>query len=77
MTCGNGLKDTNETCDDNNTLSEDGCSSICEVETGYTCSSDFPSVCTTKCSDGIVAGAEECDDGNLLEDDGCSSECKN
>lgn len=77
LLCGDGSKDGAEECDDKNTLSQDGCSSICEIESGYYCSSDFPSICTTKCSDGIVAGAEECDDGNVLNGDECSAECKN
>jgi cysteine-rich repeat protein len=35
--CGNGIVETGETCDDNNTISGDGCNSLCEAETG-TCS---------------------------------------
>jgi cysteine-rich repeat protein len=27
--CGNGIKNSNEGCDDNNTISADGCSAIC------------------------------------------------
>src|SRR5690242_7909299 len=46
-TCGNGVHETNEACDDNNINSFDGCSSICAIEphsvcyasgTGETCS---------------------------------------
>ena len=32
-TCGNGVVDTGETCDDGNTASGDGCSSTCQTET--------------------------------------------
>lgn len=35
--CGNGLITGAETCDDRNTDSGDGCSSLCAVEDGYTC----------------------------------------
>ncbi|MFA7718138.1 MAG: myxococcus cysteine-rich repeat containing protein, partial [Candidatus Absconditabacterales bacterium] len=42
-TCGNGIQEGTEACDDGNTDNGDGCSSICIVESGYTCSSDFTS----------------------------------
>jgi LPXTG-motif cell wall-anchored protein len=32
--CGNGIKEGTEACDDDNTASNDGCSSICQIETG-------------------------------------------
>jgi cysteine-rich repeat protein len=32
--CGNGVVETGETCDDGNTVSGDGCSATCQVETG-------------------------------------------
>lgn len=36
--CGNGLlENTGEQCDDGNSLSGDGCSATCTVESGYTC----------------------------------------
>jgi cysteine-rich repeat protein len=35
-TCGNGIKEGSEACDDNNTASGDGCSSTCTSETGDT-----------------------------------------
>jgi len=33
-TCGNGVVDTGETCDDSNTTSGDGCSASCQTESG-------------------------------------------
>jgi len=33
-TCGNGIVEGNETCDDGNLVSGDGCSSICQIEGG-------------------------------------------
>jgi cysteine-rich repeat protein len=36
--CGDRRLDTGEECDDGNGLSGDGCSNICQVETGWSCS---------------------------------------
>ena len=60
-------------CEDNNTVSGDGCSSTCQVEQGYTCKGNPPQTCETTCLDSIKGGKEECDDGNLIEDDGCNT----
>ena len=40
--CGDGRKYTvdNEECDDSNTLSGDGCSSICVIEEGFNCTAN-------------------------------------
>ncbi len=43
--CGNGVIDSGEECDDGNTLGGDGCSSACSVEVGFECTGE-PSVCT-------------------------------
>ncbi len=75
--CGDGIveADIGETCDDGNTTSNDGCSSTCQVERGFTCpTADAP--CVTTCGDGIVAGKETCDDGNTNGADGCSATCQ-
>ena len=61
-TCGNGVREACEDCDDGNTEDGDGCSSSCEVE-------------QTVCGDGIQSPGEECDDGNTEDGDGCSSSC--
>ncbi|QDZ22403.1 hypothetical protein HOP50_07g49420 [Chloropicon primus] len=37
LTCGDGIKDDLEECDDRNTVNGDGCSSDCKIEVGYTC----------------------------------------
>jgi cysteine-rich repeat protein len=52
--------DVDETCDDGNTVSVDGCSSACRTES---------------CGDGIEQPSEQCDDGNTMSNDGCSSTC--
>ena len=79
--CGNGTIDAGETCDDNNTISSDGCSGItCQEEYGYTCLGE-PSVCTLDeilCGNGVIniSEGEECDDGNEIIGDGCSNSCQ-
>jgi cysteine-rich repeat protein len=44
-TCGNGVVELGETCDDGHTAPNDGCSATCQTESGYTCTG-APSVCT-------------------------------
>lgn len=60
-TCGDGIKDTSEQCDDRNNKDGDGCTSDCF--------SEF-------CGDGYREMGEECDDGNLIGGDGCSRLCQ-
>src|SRR5437762_4280402 len=64
--CGNGVVESGETCDDGNptgnAASGDGCSTTCQIETGWTCTGS-PSVCTPVCGDGLLKGNERCDDG--------------
>lgn len=76
FTCGDSMVRGDETCDDGNTTSGDGCDENCAVETGYTCQYE-PSICTTVCGDGVIsAGSEGCDDGNTSANDGCSAGCQ-
>ncbi|CAI2375823.1 unnamed protein product [Moneuplotes crassus] len=66
-------------CDDNNTDDDDGCSSTCAIENGYSCtggSSTQKDVCTPICGDGKVIVNEKCDDGNSDSGDGCSDSCE-
>lgn len=63
-----------EQCDDGNTSGGDGCSTLCQRESGYTCSGT-PSTCVTTCGDAIVAGSEACDDGNGVNTDACLTTC--
>jgi len=37
--CGDGVRDVNEECDDNNLVDGDGCSSTCTIEVGFVCES--------------------------------------
>ena len=49
--CGNGirdLQDLDETCDDGNEFSDDGCSEMCSVEAGFSCTyTSVKDICTT------------------------------
>jgi cysteine-rich repeat protein len=75
LTCGNGVINIGESCDDGNIEDEDGCSSNCQVESGWVCQGR-PSTCVVSCANGVINLSEECDDGNALGGDGCSSTCQ-
>ena len=54
----------NETCDDGATVSGDGCSAACQIESNFICDEDT-GVCSAVCGDGVRSpGVEYCDDGN-------------
>jgi fibro-slime domain-containing protein len=75
--CGNGMQDPNEQCDDGNKMAGDGCSAICQIPAGWSCSG-WPSTCNMAgvCGDGILGASEACDDANMAAGDGCSADCK-
>lgn len=58
--CGNGTVESGEQCDDGNSASGDGCSSICQME---------------QCGNGRVDAGEQCDDGNNNNGDNCDNLC--
>jgi cysteine-rich repeat protein len=60
ITCGDGVQNPGEECDDGNTTSGDGCDANCTV---------------TRCGNGIVTAGEACDDGNLADGDCCDHTC--
>ena len=64
-TCGNGVLEGAEACDDGDTAAQDGCSATCTVEQDYTCTGE-PSVCT-------VSGTDTDGDGVLDTVDNCVS----
>lgn len=76
--CGDGVVNSTEDCDDGNTLSGDGCSATCSVESGWSCSGQ-PSTCTitSTCGDGVTTGGEQCDLGaaNGAPDACCNADC--
>jgi fibro-slime domain-containing protein len=75
--CGDGVIERNEGCDDGNTTSGDGCSRICQVESNWNCPKEGqPCENLAKCGNGILTSDETCDDGNTLDGDGCSKDCK-
>lgn len=73
--CGDGVIEDVEECDDGNTVSGDGCSSVCHLETGWVCLTPNTPCQMTVCGDGLVQGTEPCDDGNSLIGDGCTPFC--
>jgi fibro-slime domain-containing protein len=75
--CGNGLLETDEQCDDGNTMPGDGCSGTCQKEPNFDCPTPGQfCVSTATCGDGVVAGNELCDDHNTVGGDGCSANCR-
>ena len=75
--CGNGDITYGEFCDDGNTTSGDGCSSLCKAESGYTCPQvGKPCVPIGQCGDGVITTGEGCDDHNVAGGDGCSPTCQ-
>jgi cysteine-rich repeat protein len=61
-TCGNGILEAGETCDDHNTIGCDGCAADCSHEDDI-------------CGDGILECEEICDDSNTDSCDGCAADC--
>ena len=80
--CGDGIRTGSEGCDDQDADNGDGCSSTCQVETGWKCTGGSPSsfdICKEIWGDGIRFNSDDTywDDGNTLSrDDGCSSTCQ-
>ena len=74
--CGDGIVESPEACDDGNMANGDGCSNMCTVESGWSCSGTT-SICTpiAVCGNGIVESGEACDDGNMSNGDGCNNTC--
>jgi cysteine-rich repeat protein len=64
--CGDGVIDPGDECDDGNTSSGDGCSKECLLE--------YPELC----GDGVIDAniSEQCDDSNAVSRDGCSATCQ-
>lgn len=62
-TCGNGVRDTGEECDDGNQINTDGCTNECRLP---------------RCGDAIIQPGEQCDDGVRNSDtqpDACRMNC--
>ena len=72
LTCGNGLIEVGETCDDGNTSNNDGCSSVCGIENGWQCSGE-PSVCTD--IDECTRGTDNCAANAHVTNTPCGVDC--
>ena len=68
VSCGNGVIEAGEACDDGNMVSGDGCSLNCLREGS---NQRWGSLC----GNGVIEAGEACDDGNMVSGDGCSSNC--
>jgi cysteine-rich repeat protein len=73
--CGNEIIEQDETCDDGNLISADGCDFLCQIEPGWFCQGN-PSDCEYLCGNGILDANETCDDGSHQDGDGCDSSCQ-
>ncbi|MCC7074257.1 MAG: hypothetical protein IT383_23325, partial [Deltaproteobacteria bacterium] len=87
--CGDGIVNDGEGCDDWNLEGNDGCSSDCALESGFTCAEEvvvaLPEVlghrtvdCVSlACGDGSLDLGEGCDDGTANGQPGfCSTTCR-
>ncbi|GMU00983.1 hypothetical protein KH5H1_51030 [Corallococcus caeni] len=74
--CGDGVKEGDEGCDDGDTKSGDGCSASCQVEQGWNCGATGLRCHAARCGDAIIAAPEECEDGNTASGDGCNDSCR-
>ena len=76
-TCGDGVIERSEQCDDGNTTNGDGCSRLCQIEANWDCPTEGkPCKYVGNCGSGVLTTNKACDDGNTVSGDGCSSDCK-
>ena len=76
--CGNSIfiSGDGEQCDDGNDSNGDGCSSSCQIETGYSCDTQSnPLSSCDLCGNNKRGGTEGCDDGTD-DDEGCAPGCQ-
>jgi cysteine-rich repeat protein len=78
--CGNAVVELGESCDDGNSVGNDGCSATCAVEAdhycthgGVACVEDADE--NSSCGDGKIHADENCDDGGTSTGDGCAADC--
>ncbi|MBN2193881.1 MAG: DUF4215 domain-containing protein [Polyangiaceae bacterium] len=79
-TCGDGVLDDDEKCDDGNEVGGDGCSADCRLIAGFVCpepGAPCLAIAEAVCGDGVLDSddGEACDDGNRAGGDGCSADC--
>jgi fibro-slime domain-containing protein len=74
--CGDGARQSAESCDDGNTTDGDGCAASCgAVEEGWACDTPGQSCVRTTCGNETLDNTEACDDGNTTTGDGCDTRC--
>ncbi len=92
ITCGDGIVQAPEQCDDGDGININGCTNQCRfpacgdgvVQQGEECDDgndknedSCSNICKkAQCGDGISQDGEECDDGNVINTDGCTNSCK-
>jgi cysteine-rich repeat protein len=70
-TCGNGVIDNGEQCDDGNLIAGDGCNPCCQIEMNYTCVRQ-PSVCVLTDNVAFVDANNACNGTGTHDDPYCS-----
>lgn len=76
--CGDGVRDDGEECDDGNSLGNDGCTT-CTIDPEYTCAETRAglSLCSKTCGNGEIDEGEECDAGPGNSNSGqCTEACR-
>ena len=70
-TCGNGIREGSETCDDGNTAGATAVGRPARSRPATSARAHQP--VAHACGDGVVQASEACDDGNTTATDGCSA----
>lgn len=76
--CGNGVVEKGEQCDDGNTSNDDGCSSTCQLEPGWSCDENGDCERVEICDNGIDDtgnGLVDCQDPTCDTHAACVTEC--
>jgi cysteine-rich repeat protein len=72
-TCGDGVLDEVERCDDGNSRHSDGCNENCQIERGWSCNG---TTCAPACGDGeLISRVELCDPSVAMWAGYCSVDC--
>jgi cysteine-rich repeat protein len=69
-TCGDGIVDPNETCDDGDSDAGDGCGATCRIERCYTCSGE-PSLCSPEPDDAPCSDGSACTQTDTCQSGAC------
>ncbi len=72
--CGDGVLDMGETCDDGNNTDGDGCTS-CAVDACYTCDANAPSACTPKAAGEACEGTKVCTEAGQCVECTADAQC--